>query len=768
MQYYFTSIGVTSILMLRLQATPLPSCPRSPPTWLKRLPRGESSLWKAEFLCHEDLLAGVLDVDDLELEELFSRPRCGFKHVNNVNPFVELQVPLQTCLDCDSVGFPPPDVWIPVHIDLYEVSFEDHPDSLKLKLYLHDLQANTHIPKALGSLFAELLFEPPPADSNSVAWEDLHFEIPISRDPLMDPYMELESALVCSIDLNPFLRKVMHLVTAQDLPPRGRQVRYASLLFEDDMKKPLTLSPYTPFDEYFDCCLPIPFDPISDIVDITVDFTSAREPTSSAMNYFAHTFTALQNSLVLTNCNLPIRDSRRKRSLRQMMFSTTFLSYIPSTSASLFDACTNLKSRVTKMLSPISLSDFHKVKWRKVSIAAEMNEAQNFWNEAKVSTDLISLRNLQAELAIYTVSSGKITNENYAKKVQDQSIYDVPPDRQSKVVPEELFKAAPSLPERSDDDYSRVVDVYLKLHGHEDSSIQTLTTSSGRQQDKRSLSMLPLPEESKRVETEHEEYQDCAILIAENLFEDASIITQLALAGIKCFDCALQSPIHFIIDLTTGVSILFETQLQSPQFLRQYILELTTNAFKFLGIWIIILGEGNNSNCQEYFQLIQCLSSFPCDIIVRWSTLKRFPKMMQSMIDRAIQHVALKEGRMMHDFYNRDYLLNISSPLFAARCEFLQLFPSINFFVAAYLLSKINILRLIGPAPSQDPLDGHRTSLNQFFTGLRVLCSVVIDVGSSTKYCRQYQPMPTSELTYVKSKTLPDGQTVNYYHSIII
>ena len=815
--------------MLRLQSMPLAQRVRCPSAWLKRLPQGRSTLWESDFLGDEDLVAGVLDAEDLVIEEISSYQRSRTRKFDVIDEL--LSPPHFNTRPCDdtAAALVITEIWIPIFIPILDVTLEEHPPSFQ---YAFELREYSHepirAPKSLPSVFA---WDRQELKESPSLIEDVQALCPPLREYIhVEPFHQLESILTIDDTSDRFyMLRVEPLLRPSPLTAEPSKLRIRSHVFNDNEVFPAAGAPYPSLDyesltlpdrcrEHLECSsYAVQF---SDVIDLTTDLTShANSALSSTINYYAQSMQSLSPPTI----ELPFpyeRRKKRKRSLLQIMFSTTFLSYIPTTSMTTrFKTPKTLLSLIAPMLSQLSI-DYHgpKAKWRRFSLVDSVKEETIIetvhYNDTSSNESLLLILSRPTALR----GTSKAVDDSLRNAGKGRSVVELPPIEQptTRQEPNDLESHVPSankatgtsivntsaqmsqiscdglrgngatedtslrnlpqmIPLESEVmaqtishpseayDFSRAVDIYMKLHGKENMPCIPfpLAPTDKPRPEQYSSPAQPTILRTKATDVAQKERRECTILITENLFEDGSIITQLALEGIRCVDCALQPPIHFMIDILTGLSILFETQLHDSQFLRKYILQLTTNAFKFRRIWIIILGNNSSSNSSAYFQFILCLSSFPCEVVVRWGQTRRFAALMVSVIDMAVQCVAVEEGRLKGEFFNREFLNNVNTPLFAARCEFLQLFPSINFFAAAHLLSKWDISSLLGSSHDETLL-GLPTSLVPFVSKMKELsiCSIGIERPNGGKG-KPYQPMPLSELKYVKSKSLPNGQTVS-------
>ena len=233
-------------------------------------------------------------------------------------------------------------------------------------------------------------------------------------------------------------------------------------------------------------------------------------------------------------------------------------------------------------------------------------------------------------------------------------------------------------------------------------------------------------EKDEFLENEHRSAVDSAkfdglrILISETFMERSeSPLTITTLAeryGILCIDTLLEDPITFILDSATAVCIVEEYLIGQRHLLKEFVKQLTLLVYKFTCIWIIVTShyhdsmedKGKRSYADEgvaMMQLFAAISRFPIDIIVRSIASAGTPDsqsnrdtMMGKCLAKLVYHICndtanavcayeniLRESYLSRNFLNS--LLCMDSFAFTEHCDFLQQFPSLNFYSAAQILN---------------------------------------------------------------------------------
>ena len=237
-------------------------------------------------------------------------------------------------------------------------------------------------------------------------------------------------------------------------------------------------------------------------------------------------------------------------------------------------------------------------------------------------------------------------------------------------------------------------------------------------------------EKNEFLENEHRSTIDSAkfdglrILISETFMERSeSSLTITTLAeryGILCIDTLLEDPITFILDSETAVCIVEQDLIGQRHLLKEFVKQLTLLVYKFTCIWIIVTSHYHDSmedkDKESYaeegvaiMQLFAAISRFPVDVIVRsiassdaLDSQSNRETMMGKHLAKLVYHICndtanavcayeniLRERYLSRDFLNS--LLCMDSFAFTEHCDFLQQFPSLNFYSAAQILNAITL-----------------------------------------------------------------------------
>lgn len=237
-------------------------------------------------------------------------------------------------------------------------------------------------------------------------------------------------------------------------------------------------------------------------------------------------------------------------------------------------------------------------------------------------------------------------------------------------------------------------------------------------------------EKNEFLENEHRSAVDSAkfdglrILISETFMESSeSSLTITTLAeryGILCIDTLLEDPITFILDSATAVCIVEEDLIGQRHLLKEFVKQLTLLVHKFTCIWIIVTSHYHDAmedkDKRSYadegvamMQLFAAISRFPVDVIVRSIASSDAPDspsnrdtMMGKYLAELVYHICndtanavcayeniLRERYLSRNFLNS--LLCMDSFAFTEHCDFLQQFPSLNFYSAAQILNAITL-----------------------------------------------------------------------------
>ena len=191
--------------------------------------------------------------------------------------------------------------------------------------------------------------------------------------------------------------------------------------------------------------------------------------------------------------------------------------------------------------------------------------------------------------------------------------------------------------------------------------------------------------------------------------EGSSAVTFLAENhGISCIDTLLEEPVTMIVDSSTAICVVKESIVSNRAQIKMYVKQLTQLVNKFSCLWIIVIQdiEGGTGMADLY----TAISRFPIDVIVRhilspteissddYGTMmgKDIAEMIQLICDDTANAICLSNNLLREHFVSRDFLIGLISgdSAFIEHCDFLQLFPSINFYSAAQILS-VTTLKII-------------------------------------------------------------------------
>ena len=195
------------------------------------------------------------------------------------------------------------------------------------------------------------------------------------------------------------------------------------------------------------------------------------------------------------------------------------------------------------------------------------------------------------------------------------------------------------------------------------------------------------------------------VLVSEKIFESMPrLIGELKSSfAISCVDCKLQAPISMIIDCSTAICFTMEDEIVKREFAKQLLKQLTEVAFKFQTIWLIVIPSSTTISDGDAFTQIslgyfQQLSRFPCNIILRQASkdCALFAQLLAHICEESYFKVTKTTKCSIEKYTSRQFLDLVQQHIaFSAHCEFLQLFPTINYFLGALLLSRWTLRQLL-------------------------------------------------------------------------
>jgi hypothetical protein len=220
------------------------------------------------------------------------------------------------------------------------------------------------------------------------------------------------------------------------------------------------------------------------------------------------------------------------------------------------------------------------------------------------------------------------------------------------------------------------------------------------------------------------------LLVSEVFLETfpGTIGTLTAKYGIEMVDCPLESPLSAIIDADTAVCMATPEQLSDKNSLRTLVQQISQVSFKFSKIYLLALTLNNKRTesialNDAMLSIYQAVSRFPSAVVVRQcpttlnlsddnETLGNLISQIcgQSLRSTMKTHESQSQTNQSNDnggglcyrfpsdrYFQRPFIHSgiSSNAVLMAHCEFLQLFPTINFYVGALLLHHFTLQTLV-------------------------------------------------------------------------
>jgi hypothetical protein len=194
------------------------------------------------------------------------------------------------------------------------------------------------------------------------------------------------------------------------------------------------------------------------------------------------------------------------------------------------------------------------------------------------------------------------------------------------------------------------------------------------------------------------------VLVSESFFEEhGAVIGELERSHhMRCVDCALESPVNLIVDATTAVCIVHSDAVKDKAQLKALVKQLTHVTFKFSRIHIVVTleagapGSAGTTASREHqhscglLTLTQALVRFPAQTSL-WQCTNT-PGVVANVLAQVCQQCTARamqiDGATGRGYSCRPFLdsLCCADARHTAHCEFLQMFPTVNYYVAALLL----------------------------------------------------------------------------------
>ena len=211
------------------------------------------------------------------------------------------------------------------------------------------------------------------------------------------------------------------------------------------------------------------------------------------------------------------------------------------------------------------------------------------------------------------------------------------------------------------------------------------------------------------------------VLVSEAQFEASPwLVTELARNhNIHCVDARLEEPLALIVDGHTAVLLLAAEKASDRSELKRMVKAMTTVAFKFRVLWLLIVSVSGKKQkvigqTGFYSGLSQSLSQFPCRTVLRQCSSETLSDQVATICADAQEEASVAFGLSPQAYRLRPIFAGLArgqalasgavcmpsrgSPqpfILPQHCQFLQLLPTINFYVAAELLLYRPLHRLL-------------------------------------------------------------------------
>jgi ribosomal protein S14 len=197
------------------------------------------------------------------------------------------------------------------------------------------------------------------------------------------------------------------------------------------------------------------------------------------------------------------------------------------------------------------------------------------------------------------------------------------------------------------------------------------------------------------------------VLVSERFLEEQAHATgEIAgTYGINLVDCPLEEPLSFILDATTAVCVLSVDAVTDRTQLKVLVKQLTSITFKFAKIYIMLTLERDVDCNSAVLQLCQTLMRFPAQAMLCQCTAS--PTAVAQMTHQLCRHCmrdccAAGPDATTAKYLHRPFInhLQRAEGNFLSHCEYLQRFPTVNFFLACALLHHFPLRDLLRQTPA--------------------------------------------------------------------
>lgn len=185
--------------------------------------------------------------------------------------------------------------------------------------------------------------------------------------------------------------------------------------------------------------------------------------------------------------------------------------------------------------------------------------------------------------------------------------------------------------------------------------------------------------------------------------------------GIELLDAPLQEPLGLIIDASTAICLLEDGQLVSKPDLKNFVKALSEVTFKFSQIFVVVMLATHDAELapptsavnSAMLTLCQTTSRFPAAVCIRQCSHSgdNLTQLIAQLCAQTRRDALRSESAHSHHttsaeakYSHRPFLAHLlqADARYLAHCEFLQFFPTVNYYVAALLLFHHPLRELTG------------------------------------------------------------------------
>jgi len=201
------------------------------------------------------------------------------------------------------------------------------------------------------------------------------------------------------------------------------------------------------------------------------------------------------------------------------------------------------------------------------------------------------------------------------------------------------------------------------------------------------------------------------VLISESFLTKhfPGVASTVSAMGVVMIDCPLQEPVSIVLDHLTAVCVVSAVAMENKTEVRGLVKKLSEITFKFSKIAVLVVLDFDPSEelkahtglNQALLTLTQAVSRFPAAVTVRQcsSSPTDLAALLGQLCTQSLREAVtvLPVGASARHFH-RPFLdrLQQCDAKYLAHCEFLQLFPTLNFYTAAALLHHHPLRELVG------------------------------------------------------------------------